>query len=100
MLILNITLLISPEAHVPLSHWVKHQFMPQVPRHPGAVAPRFLRVIDSPNQEETYCIQVSFPDAEQLQAFKENEYLLLHKKLKKDFTEKVLTLESTMESIQ
>lgn len=99
MLTLNITLLIAPESHLELSGWINKQFMPQIPLYSGIITPRFLKVLDSPNTDETYCIQVSFENTMQLQAFKENEYLLLHKKLKTDFPETVLTLESTMKSI-
>lgn len=99
MITYNITLLISPEIHQLFRSWIINNYFPQLIKNHALEFPRFYRILDAPNDDETYCLQVTFSQKDQLVTFKENEYLLLRKKVNADFPEKVLIFESTMEKI-
>lgn len=99
MITYNITLLISSDVHQTLRSWIINDYFPQLVENRSLRSPRFSQILDAPNDDKTYCLQVTFSQDNQLIAFKENEYLLLRKKVNTDFPEKVWMFESTMKKI-
>ncbi|MBC7744464.1 MAG: DUF4286 family protein [Flavobacterium sp.] len=57
MILYNVTVILDDEIHTDWLNWVQQQHIPEVMKTSCFVSSRLLKVLDSPNEGITYCIQ-------------------------------------------
>jgi hypothetical protein len=57
MVLYNVTIILDEEIHTDWLFWMKQQHIPEVMATSCFVSYRMLKVLDSPNEGVTYCIQ-------------------------------------------
>jgi hypothetical protein len=71
MILYNITVIIDEAIHDEWLQWVDSRYIPGIMDSGMFVSSRLLKVIDSPNEGVTYCMQFIADSVDQYNAYKE-----------------------------
>ena len=73
MILYNVTIILDEEIHVNWLKWLKNQHLKEMMSTGFFISYRVLKVLDSPNEGVTYCVQYIADSVE-----KYNEYMQIH----------------------
>jgi len=73
MILYNVTIILDAEIHVNWLKWLKNQHLKEMMSTGFFISYRLLKVLDSPNEGVTYCVQYIADSVE-----KYNEYMQIH----------------------
>ena len=79
-------------AHDSFVAWLKSVWLPSI--HSDV---KLLKMLDSPHEGHTYCIQLVVDDGQGIQGFKEDYLHILQQYIGTHYAEKVFLFDSTME---
>lgn len=69
MILYNITFIIEQEAEAEWLKWIKNIFVPEALSNNLLVSSRVLKVLNSPNEGVTYCLQFIIDDMKKYDTF-------------------------------
>ena len=99
MILYNITIIIEDEINEKWLSWANEYFLPEFMATNLIASNRFLKVIDSPNEGTTYCMQFIFDDIGTFHSFKERHYNRLMDQHESRFNNKSVFFSTLMEFI-
>ncbi|WP_207533861.1 DUF4286 family protein [Desertivirga arenae] len=99
MVLFNITVIIDDSINDEWISWIKEIFIPEAMSSNLIASNRLLKVLDSPNEGVTYCLQFILDDIGSYQSFQQNQFALLMDKQALHFTNKFVSFSTLMEFI-
>jgi hypothetical protein len=99
MLLYNVTIIIEDAAANEWLQWMQETHIPEVMATGKFVSNRLLKVIDSPNEGVTYCIQYVAENIDKYNDYQENFALNLQADLQVKFENKFVAFRTLMEFI-
>lgn len=99
MILYNITIIMDDEIHNEWLTWIKSKQIPEVMNTGCFVSNRLLKVVDSPNEGVTYCIQYISDSIEKLNEFRQNHDSLVQANSPVQFNNKFVAFPTVMEFI-
>jgi hypothetical protein len=99
MLLYNVTIIIEDAAANEWLQWMQETHIPEVMATGKFVSNRLLKVIDSPNEGVTYCIQYVAENIDEYNDYQENFALNLQADLQVKFENKFVAFRTLMEFI-
>ncbi len=73
MILYNVTIILDEEIHINWLKWLKNEHLKEMMSTGLFISYRILKVLDSPNEGITYCVQYITDSVE-----KYNEYMQIH----------------------
>jgi hypothetical protein len=100
MILYNVTIILDEEIHVNWLKWLKNEHLKEIMSTGFFISYRVLKVLDSPNEGVTYCVQYIADSVE-----KHKEYLQIHpnqlqNNLPAEFLKKFVVFSTLMEFIE
>ncbi|WP_423146885.1 DUF4286 family protein [Rubrolithibacter danxiaensis] len=99
MVLYNLTVIIEEEIDKSWLSWAKDEFIPEAMSTDLFVSNRLLKVLDSPNEGITYCLQLIADTYSNCQAFQQNFEPAIQAKLSANFENKFVSFSTVMEFI-
>lgn len=99
MLLYNVTIIIEDSAANEWLQWMQETHIPEVMATGKFVSNRLLKVLDSPNEGVTYCIQYVAENITEYNDYQENFALTLQADLQVKFENKFVAFRTLMEFI-
>lgn|SRR5690554_5789050 len=99
MILYNITALVDTDIKSEFQEWIHRVFLLDLTNSGHFKTQSLLKVLDSPNEGETFSIQVIARGADELELFKTNYLPVLHQQIQQVWNNKVFLFESKMEYI-
>lgn len=99
MILYNITVIVDPDIEVEFKEWAHRIFLPSLANTEIFKSQSLLKVLDSPNEGETYSLQMIASDADNIKLFQETQLSLLHDKTGNVWANKIYLFESQMQYI-
>jgi hypothetical protein len=99
MLLYNVTVIIEDSAANEWLQWMQETHIPEVMATGKFVSNRLLKVLDSPNEGATYCIQYVAENITEYNDYQENFALTLQADLQVKFENKFVAFRTLMEFI-
>jgi len=99
MILYNITVIVNHDIEVEFQEWAHRIFLPILANSEIFKSQALLKVIDSPNEGETYSLQMIAAEAENIKQFQESHLALLHSKAQDVWANKIYLFESRMQYI-
>lgn len=99
MLLYNVTVIIEDKAAADWLTWMKESHIPDVMATGKFVSNRLLKVLDSPNEGITYCMQYVVETAADYKDYQENYAPALQAELQKKFENKFVVFRTLMEFV-
>ena len=93
MYLYNVSIIVEETQHDELIKWVKNEWIPSLQQ----ADVKFLKMIDSPHEGHTYCIQLVFDEKELVKEFQEKHLLTLQYQIGNKHAEKAFIFDSTMQ---
>src|SRR5690554_3219682 len=97
MILYNITVIADNDVKDEFREWTIHVFLPFITKSELFKTQSLLKVKDSPNDGETFCIQIIAKSDKEVNLFQGKQLLLLHEKSKDIWLNKIYLFESKME---
>jgi hypothetical protein len=97
MILYNITIITDNDIIDEFREWAIHVFLPNIAKTELFKAQSLLKVNDSPNEGETFCIQIIANSNEEIVLFQQNQLSQLHEKSNDIWLNKIYLFESKME---
>lgn len=92
MYLYNVSVIIENEHHDSLLDWIRNNWLSNLP-----VAANLLKMINSPHEGHTYCIQLIVSSEEEIQAFQQTSLILLQEQIGQHHQEKAFIFDSVMQ---
>jgi len=99
MILYNITVIVDHDIEVEFKEWAHRIFLPELAKSEIFKSQSLLKVLDSPNEGETYSLQMIASDADDIKSFQESHLSLLHDKTQDVWANKIYLFESRMQYI-
>lgn len=99
MLLYNVTIIIEESAANEWLQWMKEVHIPEVMATGKFVSNRLLKIIDSPNEGVTYCVQYIAETEEAYEDYQSNFASALQEKLQVKFENRFVAFRSLMEFV-
>jgi len=99
MILFNITVIIDDSINDEWVSWINEHFISEAMATDLIVSNRLLKVLDSPNEGITYCLQFVLDDIGSYKSFQENKYAALMEKHTVKFNNKFVSFSTLMEFI-
>ena len=99
MILYNVTVIMDEEIHDEWLSWMKNQHIADVMATSCFVSYRMLRVVDSPNDGVTYCMQYIAEDRQKYEDYKSNYASGLQASFPAKFADKYVIYRSLMEFV-
>jgi len=99
MILFNITIILDNEIHYDWLNWMKTKQIPDVMKTGCFVSNRLLKVVDSPNDGVTYCVQYISESLDKLNQFKQKHDHLIQANIPVQFNNKLVVFPTVMEFI-
>ncbi len=99
MILYNVTIIIEESIQEEWLHWMQATHIEEVMKTGCFVSNRILRVIDSPNEGITYCIQYIADTQEKYNEYQEKFAARLQADFPEQFSNKFVAFRTTMEFI-
>lgn len=100
MLLYNVTVIIEEASVDEWLQWMNEIHIPEVMATNHFVSYRLLKVLDSPNEGLTYCVQYVAENIADYEAYRENHAPALQAKLQVKYENKLVTFRTLMEFVQ
>lgn len=100
MIIYNITFLVENEQHQDWLQWIRSVHIPETMKTGLFYANRVLRVLNSPNEGETYCIQYESETLAHYEQYLTDYATAIQLALQQKFGNKQVSFSSVMEIIE
>lgn len=97
MILYNITVIADNDIKDEFREWTIHVFLPTLAKGELFKSQSLLKVNDSPNEGETFCIQIIANSDKEIDLFQQNQLSLLHEKTNDVWLNKIYFFESKME---
>jgi len=99
MILYNITVIVDKDIEIEFKEWAHRVFLPELAKTDLFKSQALLKIIDSPNEGETFCLQMHASDEEKIGTFQQNQLILLHNQSAEVWANKIYTFESRMQYI-
>ena len=99
MILYNVTIILEESAEQDWVKWMREEHIPEVMATACFVSNRMLKVIDSPNEGVTYCIQYIAENAAQYETYKTQFAPALQAATLAKFENKFVAFRSLMEFV-
>jgi hypothetical protein len=99
MILYNVTAILDEEIQTDWLHWMKQQHIPEVMDTACFVSYRVLKVLDSPNEGVTYCIQYIADNIEDYNRYLMNFAPALRASFPERFSNKFVIYRTLMEFV-
>jgi hypothetical protein len=99
MILYNVTIILENEIQIEWLNWMQREQIPALMETGLFVSYRMLKVVDSPNEGVTYCVQFISDSIQKLNEFKEKHEGLLNANTPIEFNNKVVIFPTVMEFI-
>jgi hypothetical protein len=99
MILYNVTIIMDDEIHDEWLTWMKLKQIPEVMNTGCFVSNRLLKIVDSPNEGVTYCIQYISDSLEKLNEFRQIHDHLIQANIPLQFNNKLVVFPTVMEFI-
>lgn len=96
MILYNITALVQTEIEIEFREWVHRVFLLEITNSGHFKSQSLLKVMDSPNEGETFCIQVIAKGTDEVALLKTEYIPRLSQQIEKVWNNKVFIFESKM----
>lgn len=100
MLLYNVTLIVEEISAAECINWIQETYIPSITKSKLFVSERLLKVIDSPNEGVTYCMQFVAENKEDYQKYIEEVAPQLEAQLNTKFANKFLSFSTLMEFLE
>ena len=97
MILYNITVVTDNDVKDEFQAWATHIFLPRVAQDELFRSQALLKVTNSPNEGETFCLQFIAKSDSEIQSFQESLLPLLHEKGNDVWLNKIYLFESKMD---
>ena len=94
MYLYNISIIVENERHEAVVQWVKENWLKTLP-----LETKFLKMMDSPHEGQTYCVQLVFEYPSDIPRFQQEKLILLQEYISSNHPEKAFLFDSTMKYI-
>ncbi len=99
MILYNVTIILDESIHQEWLNWMRSEYIPNVMNTGYFVSNRMLKVLDSPNEGVTYCVQYIADTHDHLNEFTQKHAADLHSNLPEQFLNKFVLFDTAMEFI-
>ncbi|WP_207422065.1 DUF4286 family protein [Desertivirga brevis] len=99
MVLFNITIIIDDSINDEWLRWINEEFIPEAMSSNLIASKRLLKVLDSPNEGITYCLQFVLDTIASYQSFQQNQFASLMNKHSINFNNKFVSFNTLMEFI-
>lgn len=99
MLLYNVTLIIEDEAAEEWLQWMQEIHIPEVMETGKFVSHRLLKVLDSPNEGVTYCVQYVAETLTEYEDYQQNYAPSLQAALQQKFENRLVAFRTLMEYV-
>lgn len=99
MILYNVTIILDEEIHENWLKWLKNENLQEIMNTGFFISYRILKVLDSPNEGLTYCIQFIADSAEKYYEFLQINPKLLQTNIPSEFQNKFVVFSTLMEFI-
>ena len=99
MILYNVTVIMDEDIHDEWLAWMQNEHIADVMLTSCFVSYRMLRVVDSPNEGVTYCMQYIAEDRQQYEDYKSNFASSLQASFPAKFADKFVIYRSLMEFV-
>ena len=99
MILYNVTIILDEDIHLDWLTWVNHSHINEVMDTGCFVSNRILRVLDSPNEGLTYCIQYIADSLEKYNEYRQRHSQQHQSSTPSQFQNKLVTFQTVMEFI-
>jgi hypothetical protein len=100
MILYNITIILDEEIHESWIKWLKNDYLKNMMIHDHFISQRVLKVLDSPNEGHTYCIQFVAESVEKYNSYKRLNTDQLQNYAPAEFLNKFVVFSTLMEFIE
>ena len=99
MILFNVTIILDEEIHLEWLNWMKTKQIPDIMNTECFLSNRLLKVVDSPNEGVTYCVQYISDSLENLNEFRQKHDQLIQGNMPEQFNNKLVVFPTVMEFI-
>ncbi len=99
MILYNVTIILDEEIQEDWLNWMQMQHIPDVMATDSFISNRILKVLDSPNEGVTYCIQYIADTMDKYQEYQQKFAAQLQADVPTQFINKVVVFRTVMEYI-
>lgn len=100
MILYNVTIIINEEIESDWLIWMQNTHIPDVMSTQCFISNRILKVLDSPNEGITYCVQYIAEDLIKFEGYKSNFSSKLQAAYPETFSNKFVSFRTVMEFIE
>ncbi len=100
MILYNVTIILDEEIHESWLKWLKHEHLKEMMSIGFFISYRVLKVLDSPNEGLTYCIQYIADSIEKYHEYMQNHANQLQNNVPAQFLNKFVVFSTLMEFIE
>jgi hypothetical protein len=94
MYLYNISIIVDNDRHEILIKWLKDNWLNTLPAQA-----KFLKLLDSPHEGHTYCVQLIFENPSEIPTFQQEKLVILQSHIATNHLEKAFLFDSTMKYI-
>lgn len=91
MYLYNLSIIVDNDRHETLMQWVKENWLSTLPSNA-----KFLKMLDSPHEGQTYCVQIVFDAAADIPAFQQENLSAIQRHISENHLEKAFLFDSVM----
>jgi len=99
MILYNVTVILDESIHNEWLEWMKSEYIPNVMNTGYFVSNRLLKVLDSPNEGITYCVQYIADTSEQVNEYQQKHAEEIQSNFPAQFINKFVLFPTTMEFV-
>jgi len=99
MILYNITFLVNEDIDAEFTAWIQYDFLPKLANEAIFKGQSFLKVLDSPNEGETYSLQMMSPGEQEIEIFKSGFFKRIQEKTSQHWEGRLYLFESKMKYI-
>ena len=99
MILYNVTVILEEEIHKDWLNWMQTSHIPDVMATNSFISNRLLKVLDSPNEGVTYCIQYIAESMNNYQEYQQKFAVKLQADVPKQFISKLVSFRTVMQFV-
>jgi len=99
MILYNITQVVSDEKAQQYMNWLQTTYLPLLRDSTHFNDVKLFKIIDSPNEGQSFSLQLFTPSIENIASFKTSLLTILHEKMQQDFNGHLFIFDTLMQHI-
>jgi len=99
MILYNITAIVHDDVDTEFKEWTNRVFLFKLAQTKIFKSQSLLKILNSPNEGQSYCLQMHADNEQQITLFKEKEFQVFQEKIQDLWADKVFIFESEMQYI-